>query len=90
MLTPREGPDFVAALPVGRFHGVGPVTAERMKRLGIFTGMDLRQQTRAFLQQHFGKAGDYYYHAARGRTRDRCSRTGHASPWARRRPSPGI
>ena len=37
-----------------------------MKRLGIETGLDLRAQTLAFLQQHFGKAGSYYYWAARG------------------------
>ena len=37
-----------------------------MERLGIKTGIDLRAQTQAFLQQHFGKAGSYYYWAARG------------------------
>jgi DNA polymerase-4 len=37
-----------------------------MARLGIETGIDLRAQTLAFLQQHFGKAGCYYYWAARG------------------------
>ena len=37
-----------------------------MARLGIETGIDLRAQTEAFLQQHFGKAGSYYYWAARG------------------------
>jgi DNA polymerase-4 len=37
-----------------------------MGRLGIKTGLDLRAQTLAFLQQHFGKAGSYYYWAARG------------------------
>ncbi len=28
-VTPEHGADFVAALPVGKFHGVGPKTAER-------------------------------------------------------------
>jgi DNA polymerase-4 len=37
-----------------------------MGRLGVKTGFDLREQTLAFLQQHFGKAGAYYYWAARG------------------------
>lgn len=45
VITPRMGPDFVAALPVGKFHGVGPATAAKMNSLGIFTGADLRQQT---------------------------------------------
>ncbi len=66
MVTPRHGPGFVAALPVGRFHGVGPVTAARMNRLGIHSGADLRACSHAFLREHFGKAADYYYQAARG------------------------
>jgi DNA polymerase-4 len=66
VITPRMGPGFVEALPVGRFHGVGPATSARMNRLGIHTGLDLRAQTMGFLQQHFGKAGPYYYWIARG------------------------
>jgi DNA polymerase-4 len=66
VVTPRNGPRFVAGLPVGRFHGIGPVTAERMKQLGIHTGADLRAQSRAFLDAHFGKSAGYYYLAARG------------------------
>ncbi len=66
VITPRMGPDFVADLPVGRFHGIGPVTRDRMERLGIRTGSDLRAQTLSFLHQQFGKAGPYYYALARG------------------------
>src|SRR5437016_12320937 len=66
VITPEMGPVFVETLPVRKFHGVGPATAKKMKRLGIETGLDLRAQTLAFLQQHFGKAGSYYYWAARG------------------------
>lgn len=61
VIRPEEGPDFVAPLPVGRFHGIGPVTAAKMNRLGIVTGADLRRQSKAFLQEHFGKAGHYYH-----------------------------
>src|SRR5712672_3340642 len=66
VITPAMGPEFVEALPVRKFHGVGPATAAKMGRLGIKTGLDLRAQTLAFLQQHFGKAGSYYYWVARG------------------------
>ena len=66
VVTPRQGPSFVEALPVERFHGVGPVTAERMQALGIHTGADLKRQTLAFLDEHFGKAGAWYYGIARG------------------------
>ncbi|MDB5689374.1 MAG: polymerase, partial [Sphingomonas bacterium] len=66
VVTPRNGARFVAALNVARFHGIGPVTAARMNSLGIHTGADLRAQSRAFLDAHFGKSAGYYYLAARG------------------------
>src|SRR2546423_6826512 len=66
VITPKMGPEFVETLPVRKFHGVGPATAAKMGRLGIKTGLDLRARNLAVLQQHFGKAGPYYYWAARG------------------------
>src|SRR5437868_3285876 len=66
VITPEMGPVFVESLPVRRFHGIGPATAKKMEQLGIKTGLDLRMQSLAFMQQHFGKAGSYYYWAARG------------------------
>ena len=66
VITPKMGPAFVADLPVGKFHGVGPVTAAKMNRLGIHTGLDLRAQSLDVLAGHFGKAADYYYGVARG------------------------
>jgi DNA polymerase-4 len=66
VITPRMGPTFVETLPISKFHGVGPATAAKMNEFGIHTGADLRRQTQAFLTTHFGKAGDYYYAAARG------------------------
>ncbi|QDA62475.1 DNA polymerase IV [Hymenobacter jejuensis] len=65
VIKPEEGLKFVEALAVGQFHGIGKVTAAKMNQLGIFTGLDLRQQSEAFLRQHFGKAGGYYYAIAR-------------------------
>jgi DNA polymerase IV len=65
VITPEMGPAFVEALPVRKFHGIGPATATKMEQLGIRTGLDLKEQSLAFLQQHFGKAGSYFYWAAR-------------------------
>ncbi len=65
VVTPARGEAFVAGLPVKRFHGVGPVTAAKMARLGIVTGADLRERSRAFLDRHFGSSGAYYYDLAR-------------------------
>ncbi|MGZ8360573.1 MAG: DNA polymerase IV [Allosphingosinicella sp.] len=65
VITPARGLAFVASLPVKRFHGVGPKTAERMARLGIESGADLRAQSLAFLQHNFGSSGQYYHDLAR-------------------------
>lgn len=66
VVTPAMGPAFVENLPVGKFHGIGPVTARKMNRFGIVTGADLRSRSLTFLQQHFGKAGSWYHTIARG------------------------
>lgn len=66
VIAPKDGLDFVAQLPIGKFHGIGKVTQKRMQEMGIKTGLDLRQCTRELLIKTFGKVGDYYYHAARG------------------------
>ena len=66
VIRPHEGADFVATLPVRRFYGVGPKTAERMEVLGIQVGADLRDKTMDFMAEHFGKSAEYLYHAARG------------------------
>jgi DNA polymerase-4 len=66
VITPKTGPAFVESLPVGKFHGIGPATSAKMNRLGIFTGMDLRNQTLEFMNANFGKAGAYYYWISRG------------------------
>ena len=66
VIPPTRGAAFVAALPVRKFHGVGPATATRMESLGILTGADLRAQDLAFLRGHFGKSGQWYHDIARG------------------------
>ena len=65
-VTPDMGAAWVETLPVSRFHGVGPVTAAKMARLGIETGADLRAQSLEWLQRNFGSWGDYLHGAARG------------------------
>ncbi len=65
-VTPDMGAAWVETLPIARFHGIGPVTAARMRQLGIATGADLRAKPIAFLQAHFGSAADWYHAIARG------------------------
>jgi DNA polymerase-4 len=66
VVTPKTGPAFIESLPVRKFHGVGPATAERMRKLRIETGADLRACSLMFLTQHFGSSGEWYYWIARG------------------------
>ena len=65
VITPAKGPAFVASIPVSRFHGVGPVTAAKMKRLGIETGADLLARSLPWLECHFGSSAPYYFDLAR-------------------------
>jgi DNA polymerase-4 len=66
VVRPEQGEAFVATLPARRFYGVGPRTAERMARLGLHTGADIRAQSLAFLTRHFGSSAAYLYRASRG------------------------
>lgn len=58
--------EFIAKLPVERFWGVGPKTMERMHKIGIITGRDLRTVSLNHLKEVFGKAGEVYFNFARG------------------------
>ena len=66
VIKPAMGPVFVESLPVKKFHGIGPATAAKMNRLGLYTGLDIRNQTLDFLTRHFGISGNYYYGISRG------------------------
>ena len=70
-VTPDMGEAWVEHLPIAEIHGIGPVTAAKMDRLGIRTGADLRAQPLSLLVQQFGRAGNWYYEVARGRD-NRC------------------
>lgn len=65
-INPEEVIQFLEDLEIRKFYGVGKVTAEKMYKLGIFTGKDLKQKTLEFLDSNFGKSGSHYYHVVRG------------------------
>lgn len=58
--------NFMELLPVEKFFGVGKVTAEKMKKMGLHTGADLKKLTEDEMHRHFGKAGRFYYQIVRG------------------------
>lgn len=65
-VNPEEVLDFLQILDIRKFHGVGKVTADKMYQLGIFTGQDLKSKSLEYLEDHFGKSGNYYYLLVRG------------------------
>ncbi len=65
VIKPADAEKFVEQLPIKKFHGVGQVTAQKMHRLGIQTGADLKRQSLPWLTRHFGKVGLHYYNISR-------------------------
>ena len=65
-VNPEAVIPFLEALDIRKFYGVGKVTSEKMYRLGIFTGKDLKTKTRDYLSENFGKSGPYYFDVVRG------------------------
>ena len=65
-VAPEEVQDFLENLEIRKFYGVGKVTADKMYRLGIFTGKDLKEKDVQFLSQNFGKSGAHFYNVVRG------------------------
>lgn len=57
---------FMESLPVEKFYGVGKVTAEKMKKMGLHNGADLKKLSEDDMARHFGKAGRFYYNIVRG------------------------
>lgn len=66
VIHPKQALDFISQLPIEKFWGVGPKTADRMHRMGIYSGADLRSMSLSQLQKTFGKMGNMYYGFAQG------------------------
>lgn len=65
-IPPEDVIDFLEQLDIRKFYGVGKVTQDKMYRLGIFTGADLKLKSLDYLQEYFGKSGLHYYNVVRG------------------------
>jgi DNA polymerase-4 len=66
LIPPEKAESFVACLPIEKFYGIGKVTAEKMRALGVLTGSDLKHWSEADLVRKFGKHGSFYFHIVRG------------------------
>ncbi len=65
-ILPEDAEDFLEKLPIGKFFGIGKVTAEKMQKIGIHNGADLKQFSLQFLSKKFGKSGLHYFNIVRG------------------------
>lgn len=66
VITPSQATAFLEKLEIECFFGIGKVTSEKMKKLGIHNGWDLKQYSLDFLTRRFGKSGMHYYNIVRG------------------------
>lgn len=66
VIPPEKAEAFLEKLPIEKFFGIGKVTAEKMKALGIHCGRDLKAYSLVFLTRRFGKSGRHYYDIVRG------------------------
>lgn len=65
-IAPSRIEEFMEKLPVEKFFGVGKVTAEKMKSMGLHTGADLKKLSEEELIKYFGKVGRFYFRIVRG------------------------
>jgi len=61
VILPEHAQRFMKKLAIEKFHGIGKVTAGKMKKLGIHTGGDLMKLERKEIIQLFGKSGKHYH-----------------------------
>lgn len=66
VVRPAEIDAFVAALPVERLFGVGKVTAEKLRALGVDSCGDLRSHSLTALTERFGVFGQRLHERCRG------------------------
>lgn len=66
VIKPAEVEKFIEKLPVKKLHGVGKVTAAKMKRLGIEECGDLRTLEKMKLQRYFGSLGERLHQLSLG------------------------
>lgn len=66
LITPEEAPQFLDALPIEKFYGIGKVGVKKLHTINVRYGSDLKKLSPAILKGLFGKAGAFYYGIVRG------------------------
>lgn len=66
VVRPEEVLSFLEPLPIRKLWGVGPATAKRLERIGIFKVGDVREFTAIELERELGSYGPYLLRLAKG------------------------
>lgn len=66
LITPAEAQEFLDAMPIDKFYGIGKVGMKKLHMINVRTGSDLKKLSPQILKNLFGKAGIFYYGIVRG------------------------
>ncbi len=66
IITKRQAPKLLEELEIRKFYGIGNVTEQKMFKLGINNGKDLKGRSLSELTKHFGQAGKFFHDIIRG------------------------
>ncbi len=66
VIEPRQAVGFIQALDIGKFHGIGEITADKLRKMGIYKGSDLYALSLDAMIRIFGKRGLFFYDIVRG------------------------
>jgi DNA polymerase-4 len=66
VITPSEVYSFIAELPLNKISGVGKVTFEKLKLLGLEYGRDIQAVDQSVINHNFGKFGQVLYQRCQG------------------------
>lgn len=66
VVPPSKVREFIEPLPIERMWGVGPATAKKFRKLGIYRIKDIKQFTEDEMKRAFGKSGPFFWNLAHG------------------------
>ncbi|MDR1672365.1 MAG: DNA polymerase IV [Bacteroidales bacterium] len=66
VIEPYQAVAFLQTLDIGKFYGIGQVTADRLRKTGIRTGADMSAMNMKEMLKLFGKRGLFFYDIVRG------------------------
>ncbi|MGX2973746.1 DNA polymerase IV [Ursidibacter arcticus] len=66
VISPEQVADFISTLPLKKIPGVGNVTNEKLKLLGLHTCADIQKSEKHFIFQQFGKFGQRLWDFSHG------------------------